>query len=717
VSLLAPLYLLAAAAIALPIIFHLIRRTPQKRQVFSSLMFLTPSPPRLTRRSRLTNILLLLLRAAALALLAFAFARPFFYRAADINQSVTQGKRLALLVDTSASIRRGNLWEQAKKQVEQALADVTPADEVALFLFDRGVHPAFTFDQWNQLEPTRRAPMLRARLDDASPTWLSTNLGDALASVADQLAEGKSSTPHSNEVVSRRQIVLISDLQQGSHVEALQGHEWPEGVLLEVKALTLPQTTNANVQLVQDQSDAAESNAAAPLRVRATNQPGSTVDQFTIAWENAGGPLPMLEPQKVYCPAGRSAIARLAWPGPGQPVADRLVLHGDDFNFDNTLYLVPPKQEQVRVVYVGDDAPDDAKRMSYYLRDALPDSPQQKIDFVQRRGDALADADLAGARLVVVTATLDDNRAEMVRRFVEAGGTVLNVLTPGLRYSEDPGPALRSTSGPASVKPLLLDATIDESTSRDFALVARIDLDNPVFTAFNDPRFADFTKVHFWHHRRVQLRDPDSAHAIAWFDDGDPFILERAIGKGELLTFTAGWPPSDSQLALSTKFVPLIGGMLPHADASVAQAQYSVGDTVAPPPQSSPDQKWSLHAPDGHGISSTTADVPGLYHWVSGDTQFPVAVNVSPDESRTAPLTVADLEQWGAKVGTQPPPQVLVARQRQLKLFELENRQKMWRWLLLVVLGLVAAETALAGRLSRRGAKQQPSASGVTASV
>ena len=64
-SLLAPLYIAGALAVALPILFHLIRRTPEGRQEFSSLMFLAPSPPRITRRSRLNNIVLLLLRAAA----------------------------------------------------------------------------------------------------------------------------------------------------------------------------------------------------------------------------------------------------------------------------------------------------------------------------------------------------------------------------------------------------------------------------------------------------------------------------------------------------------------------------------------------------------------------------------------------------------------------------------------------------------------------------
>ena len=52
-SLLMPLYIAGLAAISLPLIFHLIRRSPRGQVVFSSLMFLSRSPPRLTRRSRL----------------------------------------------------------------------------------------------------------------------------------------------------------------------------------------------------------------------------------------------------------------------------------------------------------------------------------------------------------------------------------------------------------------------------------------------------------------------------------------------------------------------------------------------------------------------------------------------------------------------------------------------------------------------------------------
>ena len=55
-SFLAPFFLLGGLALALPVIFHLVRRTTKERTVFSSLMFLMPTPPRLSRRSRLEDI-------------------------------------------------------------------------------------------------------------------------------------------------------------------------------------------------------------------------------------------------------------------------------------------------------------------------------------------------------------------------------------------------------------------------------------------------------------------------------------------------------------------------------------------------------------------------------------------------------------------------------------------------------------------------------------
>src|SRR4051812_19756068 len=288
-GLLAPLYVAGVLAVGLPILFHLIRRAPQGRQVFSSLMFLQASPPRLTRRSRLTNILLLILRACALILLALAFARPFFAGAADADANNSAGRRVALLVDTSASMRRGDLWRQAVDQAEKVLSDVKPTDEVGLFLFDRNLRPAMTFAEWNETDPSRRAAMLRSRLAAATPTWGATRLGEAVAAAADLLAEGEGKQKATDKTV--RQVVLISDMQQGAHAESLQGHQWPPNVLLNVRPVTLKQASNAGVQLVKPPPDGSD-KADACLRVRVDNQADSTREQFSLVWADKNGPVP-----------------------------------------------------------------------------------------------------------------------------------------------------------------------------------------------------------------------------------------------------------------------------------------------------------------------------------------------------------------------------------------------------------------------------------------
>ena len=84
-------FMAGLAAVAAPIIFHMIRRTPSGRIPFSTTMFLDPSPPRISKRSRIENWPLLLLRGLALTLLALAFARPFFRSAAtDVTETASE---------------------------------------------------------------------------------------------------------------------------------------------------------------------------------------------------------------------------------------------------------------------------------------------------------------------------------------------------------------------------------------------------------------------------------------------------------------------------------------------------------------------------------------------------------------------------------------------------------------------------------------------------
>ncbi|HPU57624.1 MAG TPA: BatA domain-containing protein, partial [Verrucomicrobiota bacterium] len=163
-SFLAPLFWLGALAVAGPILFHLIRRAARERMPFSSVMFLRPTPPRMTKRSRLEHISLLILRCLCLILLAAAFARPFFRRDVSEVAPASEGRQAVLLIDTSASMRRDNLWEDAVAAARRHLEKVAHTDQFAVLAFDRQPRTLVTFSEWSNWSPAERAALAAQRI-------------------------------------------------------------------------------------------------------------------------------------------------------------------------------------------------------------------------------------------------------------------------------------------------------------------------------------------------------------------------------------------------------------------------------------------------------------------------------------------------------------------------------------------------------------------------
>ena len=706
---LAPLFLLGALAVALPVIFHLIRRTTRERTVFSSLMFLLPTPPRLTRRSRLEHLLLLLLRCIVLCLLAFGFARPFFKQDLPGNPVSGAAKRVVVLVDTSASMRRADLWAAARDKAEAIFRKASSADQIALFTFDRQMNPWMTFEQWNATPVGDRVAFARGRLADISPGWAGTHLDQALIRAADLLAE-----TDDGSFVGPRQIVLISDFQEGSRMGALQAHEWPKGVELIPEPVTPRTASNAGLQLVADAANAAPSTSPV-VRVRISNTPGSKREQFQVGWVRANDNRFIGPPTDAYVPPGQSRIVSLAAPTAGS-AADRIVLKGDDEDFDNTVFIIPPETIRLNVLYLGNDAESDAREPFYFLQRAFQETPRQAVQLLRRAsGTPLSPAEVQAANLFIVTDSLPEERARALHDQVAAGKILLCLLK---------NPAGEGSAADTLSRLLERDSiALDEGRPNNYAMLAEIDFHHPLFAPFADPRFSDFTKIHFWKYRRLDATAIPGARVIAKFDTGDPALVEVPVGKGRVLVLTSGWHPGDSQLALSTKFVPLLYSVLElSGGAPSAPASYYVGETVPLPAEvaanfgvgqaSRLSAAVTLQQPDGKSLvlaagetNFTQTQLPGIYRVNPGPAEKRFAVNLDAAESRTAPLPSDELERFGAPVLSRnpaPEPALVVGHTTRLQNTELEGRQKLWRWFILATLAVLLIETWLAGRTARR---------------
>lgn len=685
---LTPLFLIGGLAIAGPIIFHLIKRTTRERRLFSSLMFLLPTPPRLSKRSRLEHLLLLLLRCLALGLLALGFSRPFFKQTPLDDPTAVQPKRIVVLVDVSASMRRTGLWAAARERVEATLGNVSAVDQIALYTFDRAATPLLPFEEWNRTPATDRAALAKARLAAVFPGWSGTQLGTALITAAEALAESDG-----KQFPGPRQIVLVSDLQAGSRIETLQAYEWPKNVTLTVEAVKASRPTNAGLQLVAESADTSRA-AETLVRVRVSNSADAQREQFKLGWTQVSGTGESVfvgKPIDVYVPPGQSRVIALPIIK-DTPGLDRIELKGDDEDFDNVVWVIPPGQQRLNVLWLGNDEPANPRQPLFFLRRALSDTPRLGVSVVARNSTAqVLPEDVGNASVVFVSDALSAVQGEALRAQALAGKTL--VFAPKSAAAAATLGALIGREGVA----------MTEVTPTNYAMFAEIDFKHPLFAPFADPRFSDFTKIHIWKYRKLDAASIPDARVLARFDSGDPAVIEAALGKGRLFVLATGWQPDDSQLAVSTKFVPLLWSLLElGGGVSAAPAQWFVGDTAPLP--SGPA-----------GTEQTEQDVrftqPGIREVKIGERTVRFAVNVDANESRTAPLGADELERLGVPLTpAETKPVVTGDSKIVLQGVEAESRQKLWRWFIAATLAVLLVESALAGWTARKEHSKQSEA-------
>lgn len=155
-SFLAPLWLGLTAAIAVPLLIHLLRRRVGLRVDFPAARYLARAEKEHSRTLRIRNLLLMLLRVLALLAIAVAAARPVA-RWVGAGHAPTA---IAIVVDnslSSAAVVNGRpLLDQFKGMARDVLGASTSADRLWLVTIDgrvQGGTAATLRDAVNRLEP------------------------------------------------------------------------------------------------------------------------------------------------------------------------------------------------------------------------------------------------------------------------------------------------------------------------------------------------------------------------------------------------------------------------------------------------------------------------------------------------------------------------------------------------------------------------------------
>ncbi|MBK8091492.1 MAG: VWA domain-containing protein [Verrucomicrobiaceae bacterium] len=559
-------------------------------------------------------------------------------------------------------MRRADLWPQALAQAEKQLQAAKLTDRVALAVFDRDFTSVWSFDEDRQ-SPANRRSAIQSRLAALTPTWSATQLDRALIAAVPSF--------DSSTATLQKRIHLISDLQEGSKLDALRSIAWPAELTLSVHRLDLASKDNLSLALAASEPDGASD---ARIRLRLSNTRDSQLRDFALSWDGAA----KADTITAQIPPGASRIISAP---PNTTQATTLTLTGDTHDFDNRLFIAPPQPRSVRIHFLGKDATrDEAAAPLYYLARAL--QPTATLAPVLTADEKMP-AQAPDMLFIVGSAP-----AAGLRDYIERGGFLITV-----------------PSDAALLKSLLqTDLTITPDTSDDYRMLGDVKTDHSLLKPFADPKLRDFTKLRFWKHRIIAGPNQESGiqnlESLATFDNGHPAILSTRIGKGTLIVLAAGWHPADSQLALSTKFVPLLYGWLSAAGFSHdPTATLLVGDALP----LAADQAHTLIDPAGKthslkpGESFTTTQI-GLHQLQSTPKQT-FAVNLSPDESRTLPLDPQKLTEYGVKLTTDAESTASAATSAQrLTATDTEQRQNLWWWFLIALLAILLLETALATR-------------------
>jgi len=692
---LVPLFLLGIAGIAVPIIVHLTRR--QRRQVvaFPSLMFLEKIPFQEQRRRRIQNWLLLLMRAAALALLAVAFARPFM-EDAELAASGSSGPReVVVLLDHSYSMDAGNLWDQAVTAARRVFAELGPLDRASLVLFGQGAEVAerSTSDR-NRLETALSA----ARVGSGT-----TRYGPAMK-VAQTILE--ESTLHAG------QVYLISDFQR-------IGWTGDEGVRLPPGSVVTPVPVQAavpeNVQVgdVRLLRQAVGGRERVTATVRVVRRGGSETVELPVVLELDGQEIQRRSVRLQ--PDGAEVVPFAPFTLSLAHTRGTVRVPPDDIEADDARHFVISPGNAVSVVVAeGARAGRDA---SLYLQRALETSAEGRFRVRVRRGDGVRAADLDGTDVLVLNdARVDGASAALLRDFVAGGGGLLVVLG-------------EAASWPTSAADLLPGATgaVEDRVEGRGGRLGYLDYQHPVFEVFAGPRSGDFSGARFYRARGLALGD--SASVIARFDDGTVALAELQRDRGRVMVWTSTLDAFWNDLALQPVFLPFVHRLAEHLSGRAEALPWlEVGQVVD---LSDPGalQAAGLASTEAAGLSDAGEEVvlgptgnPAVLRSTEGsrfltlddrgfyvvrppgtepERPFTVAVNVDLAESSLARL---DPEELVAQVAGPPadPEAGPSFEAVELRREDLERRQSLWRYLLVAALALLVLETVLSNWVSRR---------------
>ena len=670
---LTPLFLIGLLAALIPVAIHLIRREKPPKVMFSTIRFLKKTSKKLVLFQHLQQIALLLLRAAVIVLLVLAFARPLF------NQSVARlldadPQSAVILLDLSMSMRWQDNFDQAKAEALAVVDRLSGGDELGLIAFSGAAEVVRELDTEDG--------QLRELIESFDePGFGSTRYYPNLR-LADQMLE--------DSRYENRAIYLISDFQEVGLQGADESWKLAPGVALYL--IDVGSADSENLVLTDVRSpeqlleDSAQQQILARVRSTGTQYLGSGEVSLSL-----NGQMVDRRPVDLTDRSEQVVTFAVDFEAEGDYVGE-IRIAGDDFADDNAYYFTVDVLPKINVLLVNGEASDnwfDDEGHWFGLAVSSTDSSPfslQTIDPAELSAAAMRQSDVVA---LLNVGELTSSQAAALGEYVVNGGSLL--IAPGDRVDER---AFNQQLG--EISPARLEQ-VGLLGRDDYLVIADYDRRHPILR----PLGSDWS-ARFQGHWR--LTPSEDAKVLMQFDNTEAALVENDVGEGKVLLFASSLDLEWNNLALQGLFLPFVHETLRHLVRSEAgQSAYEIGDSINLA-QFVSDADVAVQDANGRSVSLEAnnlqrATSPGLFTATSGAVSRRYAVNILPEESNFTRVATSTLYDAVMNPDTSPL-QTREAQTAQL-IEELENPQRLWWWILTLVMVLLLVEVLVANRTYR----------------
>lgn len=678
-SFLHPAFLWALTALAIPVFIHLFQLRRFKKIDFPNVRFLAEVSQQTRARKKVQHWLVLLARCLAIICLVLAFAQPYI---AGAGGAVKAGQRaVSLFIDDSFSMdgrnAQGRLLDQARKGAQDAVMAYSATDRFQVLSGQFGGRQQMLLGRDEALEAAAQADV----------NAYSRPLSKVLLRQREALAGSDAKT---------KRAILFTDLQRSvTDVE-----NWTNDTLVPTVIVPLPPTTpdNLSIDSAWFASPVRRAGQDEVLHVRIHNHGEQELVNVPLRLDVDGRQRAVAS----FSVAGNSAIdttLKFLGDGPGDhwgvvSVQDQPVV------FDDRFYIAYRVSDRLRVLLVnGVDPEGDRAVASVFGLDSahtFSSQPYRSLDL-----SALKQQDL------VVLNALPDVPGGLTRAlvdFVEAGGSL--ALFP---------PSISSTasSDPARYAELFAELGAAAPTRMDTATVKvdRIDLQEPFYRAIFEtmPRNVELPVVR----ERWNVRPAAGSDVLLRLQDGSPWLARTTRGQGAVYFCASPLHERASNLTRHSLFATSLlrmaelsrpSGTLYHTIGDEARIAVNGLETVA-------DEPPHLRGPNGMDLVPEVRqtaqgtelllhdqDLPdGPYFVTTGkDTVLSVALNLARRESDLQAYTADELKTLLTERGLTSFSVVeSEGNDLSLRLNELDQGRKLWKWFILFALLFLAAEVFL----------------------